>query len=89
MWLLTATPLYSVLLITFIDAAAYSPTFRKSWLRPEQEALITYFTNSLKFLLSIAALPEQTIVSSLYPWSIVATNATFIAMVLVRRRRLR
>ena len=89
LWLVTRAPVYSVLLITLIDAAAYVPTFRKSRFHPEQEALFTYATNTAKFLLALAALPRQTMVSSLYPWSLVATNALFIAMVLFRRRELR
>jgi len=34
LWLLTRTPLYSVVVVTVIDALAYVPTFRKSWHRP-------------------------------------------------------
>jgi hypothetical protein len=85
LWLGARTPFYSVIWITVIDALAYVPTFRKSWLRPYDEALFTYVTNTLKFLLALAALPEQTVVSSLYPWSLVVTNSLFIGMVMYRR----
>ena len=85
MWWLTRTPLYSVLLIALIDVLAYVPTFRKSWHHPRHEAVLTYLTSSLKFLLGIAALPEQTFISSFYPWSVVITNVAFILMVLYRR----
>jgi hypothetical protein len=88
LWLLTKTPLYSVMVVTVIDALAYVPTFRKSWQRPEQESVVTFTLGSIKFLLGIAALPEQTLISSLYPWSLVATNTAFVAMTLYRRYRL-
>jgi hypothetical protein len=85
LWLLTKTPLYSVVLVTVIDALAYVPTFRKSWHWPEQESVFTFVLGSLKFLLAIAALPEQTVISSLYPWSLVCTNGAFVTMTLFRR----
>lgn len=89
MWLLTKTPLYSVLLVTAIDAIAYVPTFRKSWVWPDQESITTFALGTLKYLLSIVALPQQTLISSLYPWSLVATNTAFIAMTLFRRYRIK
>jgi hypothetical protein len=89
LWLLTRTPLYSVILVTAIDALAYVPTFRKSWHWPEQESVFTFVLGSLKFLLAIAALPEQTLISSLYPWSLVVTNSAFVLMTLYRRQRVR
>jgi hypothetical protein len=85
LWLLAGTPLYSVILITVIDLLAYVPTFRKSWHRPYDEALFTYVTNTLKFVMAVVALPRQTIVSSLYPASIIVTNCAFVTMVLFRR----
>lgn len=88
LWLLTNTPLYSVLLVTGIDALAYVPTFRKSWQWPDQESVTTFALGSLKYLLGIAALPQQTVISSLYPWSLVATNTAFIAMTVFRRYRI-
>jgi hypothetical protein len=86
LWVTTETPLYSVLLITFIDTVAYVPTFRKSWHHPDQEVLFTYVTATAKYLFSVAAMPEQTLISGLYPWSIIATNSGFILLVVYRRR---
>ena len=77
-----------MLLVTLIDVLAFVPTFRKSWRRPEQESVFTFALGSLKFLLGIAALPEQSIISSLYPWSIVITNSIFVLMVIFRRHQL-
>jgi hypothetical protein len=88
LWLLTRTPLYSVVVVTVIDALAYVPTFRKSWHRPAEESVLTFILGSLKYILGIAALPTQTLISSLYPWSLVATNSAFIAMTLYRRYQL-
>jgi len=89
LWLLTKTPLYSVVIVTGIDGLAYVPTFRKSWYRPEQESVPTFVLGTIKWLFAIAALSEQTVISSLYPWSLVATNTAFVAMTLYRRRHLR
>jgi hypothetical protein len=89
LWQLARTPLYSVILVTLIDGLAYVPTFRKSWRHPEQESLLTFSLGAAKFLLGIAALPERTLIASLYPWSLVAANTAFVTMTLLRRRRLR
>ena len=65
LWLITNTPHYSVLLVTLIDVLAFVPTFRKSWRRPNKSSVFTFALGSLKFLLGIATLPEQSIISSL------------------------
>jgi hypothetical protein len=37
LWVVTSDPLWSVLLVTGIDAVAYYPTFRKSYAKPDEE----------------------------------------------------
>ena len=88
LWPLTQSPLLSVILITVIDALGFFPTFRKSFFRPDEETLITYFLSGFKFLLSLFALSNFTIITSLYPISLVIMNWAFILMLIVRRRTL-
>jgi hypothetical protein len=84
-WLLTGSPLFSVILVVVIDALGFLPTFRKSWVSPHQEHLALYVIAILKLLLSLLALREITIITALYPASLIATNTIFVSMVVWRR----
>jgi hypothetical protein len=87
-WYLTKNPLIAMILITIIDALGFFPTFRKSYFRPHEETLSTYFLSGLKFLLSLFALNNFTVITSLYPLSLVVMNWLFIGMLVIRRRQL-
>lgn len=88
MWFLTSTPLISVILISVIDALGFVPTFRKSFHRPYEETVFTFFVSAIKLVLGVSALSNFSMVTALYPLSLVASNLIFITMVLVRRRQL-
>jgi len=62
----TETPLWSVIIITVADMFAYFPTFRKSRSKPYSETLITYTLSLLKIGLSVIALENITIITSMY-----------------------
>jgi hypothetical protein len=87
-WLLTNDPLTSVVLITVIDFLGFIPTIRKSYMKPQEETLIHYFFAGLKFALAIIALDNYTVVTWLYPASLVVGNWLFGLMIAVRRRQL-
>ena len=88
LWAITNEPLLSVILITLIDALGFVPTFRKSYSKPNEETALTYGLSSLKFAIGIAALDNVTLVTALYPASLVLANGIFVAMVLLRRQKL-
>lgn len=85
-WLVTHDPLWAVVIISAIDAAAFYPTFRKSWAKPREEGLLVYLLSVPQFLLSIIALERVTVTTALYPATIVTLNAALVAMLLWRRR---
>jgi len=87
-WILTNNPLWSVIIITVIDALAFFPTFRKSWKEPTTEPAITYALSSLKFLIAIFALEAITATTLLYPFSLVIMNAAFVIMLMYRKMTL-
>lgn len=86
LWIVTKDPLWSVILITLIDAVAFWPTFRKSWSKPWDEAVATYIISSLKFVIGFFALTNVSLVTALYPISLVVLNGSFTVMILLRRR---
>ncbi len=89
LWYLTDSPLLSVVLITLIDALGFWPTFRKSYFKPNEETLITYVVSAVKFAIALVALERFTVVTALYPISLVIMNGAFAVMVAVRRKTLR
>ncbi|MEK7185035.1 MAG: hypothetical protein AAB726_00215 [Patescibacteria group bacterium] len=81
-WYFTGDPLWSVVIITIVDAVAFVPTFRKAYFHPETENISTYALSSLKFVFGILALEAFTISTTLYPASLILANGIFIAMVM-------
>lgn len=85
LWLITDTPLYSVILITIIDAIAYYPTFYKTWYRPDQELPLHVILATVKFIIGIIALNNYSVITVLYPLSLVVMNSTFLILLYGRR----
>lgn len=87
-WLITKGPLISVILVTIIDALGFFPTFRKSFHKPHEETLITYFLSSLKYVFALFALDTFSVVTALFPLYLVVANFAFLIMALVRKKQL-
>ena len=87
LWLITSTPLWSVILITLIDVVAFIPTFRKAYHKPHEETLITFLVAGVKFIPGILALGNYSLITVLYPAYLVIMNGIFVLMLVVRRRR--
>ena len=89
LWLATKNPVWSVILISMIDVVAFIPTFRKSWGKPGEEILQTYILCGASFALSLLVVEAVSLSTILYPATLMATNAVFVAMVVLRRRHFR
>jgi hypothetical protein len=88
-WLLAHQPLLSEVLLLLIDVLAFAPTVRKSWHRPDQETVSTYFANATRFAFSVIALQNYTAVTILYPAANVLIDGLSGVYLLVRRKKLR
>jgi len=86
-WFFTSNPVLAIILISVIDFLGFLPTIRKSYHKPYEETLITYMLSGFKFVLAILALDTYTLVTWLYPASLVAANLLFVVMLVVRRRQ--
>ncbi len=84
-WYFSGNPLWSVIIITIIDAVAFAPTFRKAFFHPDTENSWTYTLSGIKFIVSLFALEHFTWTTALYPASLVIANIAFVGMVLWRR----
>ncbi len=87
-WYVTKNPFYAVVLVSFIDAVAFFPTFRKSWSKPFEESLLTYTISGITFVISIMALENFSLTTVLYQATLVLTNGSFVCMLLIRRKLL-
>lgn len=87
-WFVADGPLLSVMLITVIDVLGFFPTVRKSYLRPHEETLVTYSLSTVKYLLSVAALQNYTVVTALFPVTLVVVHVLFVGMLIIRRTQL-
>lgn len=88
LWAVSDGPLLSVILITAVNALGYVPTFRKSFHRPHEETSITYSLSAVKFAVAIAALNEFTLITLLFPVSVILICLLLVMMLSLRRKRL-
>lgn len=87
-WPLTKSPLISIILLSAIDAAGYTPTFRKSYNAPHQENLITFSIFIVTFFLSVLALSEYNPITLIYPVTLIITTLALVIFLMIRRWRL-
>lgn len=86
-WLFAKQPVLSVILLSTIDMLGFIPTIRKSWHKPNEETLISYLTNTLRFGLALLALDHYTIITTLYPATWIIANGTFSVFLIARRKQ--
>lgn len=85
LWLVTAVPLYAVLIVTFIDLSAYYPTFRKAYRYPHHEAVYNYAISNLGKMLSLYAITDYSLTTVLFPAALFVANGALVAFLLWRR----
>lgn len=88
LWYFTGDPVWSVILITVIDALAFYPTFRKGYLKPYEDSVLTFGLSATKFVFAIFALSNYSVVTVLYPLSLVVMNGVFVLMLIYQRKKL-
>jgi len=87
-WQLTDNPQLAVILATLIDALAYYPTYRKSWLRPREENVWIYALEVPKMSFALAALDHWSWTVALYPAFVLAANFCLALLIGFRRKAL-
>lgn len=87
LWFVTKNPLWAVILTTAVDLIGFIPTIRKSILKPGEETQSTYFIGGLKWVFSVAALSNLSLITLIYPIGMIVGNWGFIAFLTYRRMR--
>ncbi len=85
LWMMTNNPLWSVILITIIDALAFGPTIRKSWHKPNEEASFMYGFNIFRHMITLAALARFNFLTALYPAMLLVMNIVSFGVIMGRR----
>ena len=86
LWAFTDNPLWAVILAAFIDTLAYLPTFRKAYLNPYEETMVSFILTTAGIMISLLALQSYNPVTWIYPSCLVCSNSIFITMLFIRRR---
>jgi hypothetical protein len=87
-WLLTADPLWAVVILTGLDLAGFGPTFRSAYSRPYDERLGFYSLAAVRNLLAVLALEHYSLTTVLFPAAVGIACLALAAMVAYRRKRL-
>lgn len=85
LWLITDTPLWSVILVTCINMGGFYPTYRKSWSNPEQESCLSYAIGGIKHVFTLLALENISIITALTPASVVIVTSGLLLLITYRR----
>lgn len=88
LWWLTKQPLLSVILITLTDLLAAVPTIRKAYHKPYEDSATLFGISALKFVVALFALQSLTLVTWLYPASVVFGNTVITLVIIIRRQQL-
>lgn len=89
LWRLTNNPILSVILVTITDAFGFLPTFFKGYNKPFEETAFMFVLSSIKWIFAILALDTLSVVTWLYPASIIVMNGSFALLLFVRRKQLK
>ncbi len=88
LWIFSGSPLYSVILLTFIELLGFAAMTPKTWKEPRSESLSYFILSILKYVLSAAALDVWSWETALYPVATAVMALGFSTMILVRRIRI-
>jgi hypothetical protein len=89
LWLITKTPIYSVILSCLIDLLALLPSFRKSFKLPWDDSPIAYWTSGAEYLISLPSYQIFSLVTLLYPVCLITLDFTYSIFIMVRRFQLK
>jgi hypothetical protein len=85
-WAITTDPLWSVVIVTVIDAVGFIPTFRKAYKKPAEESTPIFILAGISYFVSLFAISTISLTTVLYPASLFVMDVIFVLMVLHRRR---
>lgn len=80
-WILTKSPVGSIILLSIIDFLAFVPTFRKTWKDPTSETLSSYIIAGSKYIISLFAIAVYSFSTILYPIVLIVLNVIMVLVI--------
>ena len=84
-WVLTKDPTVSVVIAVAIDATAFIPTLRKTWLLPKTETPLLYGMNVLRHALALFSLQTYNIATTLHSIVMLFANSAMTGIILFKK----
>jgi len=81
-------PLLAVIVATITNFMGFLPTLRKAYKDPKSETAATFLIGAVATLLSLLAIQNYTILTTLYLINILLTNSLLTAVILLRKTNL-
>ena len=88
-WIISKTPIYSVILSCVIDLLALIPSFRKSFSKPWDDSPIAFWTSGAEYLISLPSYNIYSVVSLLYPVFVLSIDFIYAIFISIRRLQLK
>lgn len=88
LWLITDDLLLSVMLASAIDAIGMMPTIRKTWSDPCSEPYEAWGLNTLKHVLAIFALSQVSLITVIYPATMILMYGILSIMTYIKQKAL-
>lgn len=86
LWYFTSDPLWTVILLSWVDVCGFVPTIRKAYHQPFQENLAFFTIFLFRNLIAIAALEHFSMTTVLFPAAISLPTIVLIGVIFYRRR---
>lgn len=86
LWMLTADPLWAVLLLTLADLVGFGPTVRRAYVRPHEESALFFGMAGVRNGLVLLALEHYSTTTMLFPAAVGAACLCLSLMLIWRRR---
>jgi hypothetical protein len=80
-------PLLSIILISIIDFTGFLPTLRKAYAEPYSETLAMFALFAFSGVFSVAAIASYSLVTLLYPLTLIAINILATVVIYMKRKR--
>jgi hypothetical protein len=85
-WLITASPLWAVLILTAVDLVGFGPTVRKAHSRPHEERIWFFLLGALRNAFVIVALEHYSLTTVVFPAAVGLACLALVLFIVLRRQ---
>jgi len=89
LWWMVDNPLWAVILVSCIDTIWYIPSFRKTFVDPQSETLMSWIGYCISNIFIILSLAEYNLLTTLYISIALVCNIVMVIIIISRRSILR